>query len=121
MSESQRRISLIRKAAKGLHPSINVAVKILHTERPQLFHGVKSKSECTKEGPTSIYVPIKNKQDVEDLRNNMACGNYPLSMTDCEVVGINGDCGSRCPVLLRDDCEYQDEMLDAYFEEKVEQ
>ena len=118
MSESQRRIQLITRVAKGLHPSIKVAAEMLRKKRPQLFHGVKSKSDCTKDGPTSIYVPIKNEQDVEDLRNSMACGNYPLSMTDCEVIGINGDCGSRCPVLLRDECEYQDEMLDAYFEDK---
>ncbi len=109
MSESGRRSQLIRRIAKGKHPSIKVAVEMLRQERPQLFHG-------TKNGLATIYTPIRGQQDVEDLRNSMACGNYPLSMTDCEVIGINGDCGSRCPVLLRDECEYQDEMLEAYHE-----
>ena len=115
MSESHRRTQLIRDIALGARKpktkaSLMVAVKKLKKERPQLFHG-------TKDHP--IHTPIKNEQDVEDLRNSMACGNYPLSMTDCEVIGINGDCGSKCPVLLRDECEYQDEMLDAYYEEKI--
>lgn len=114
MSESGRRLKLIRDVALGSHnatpktkASLMVAVKELKKERPQLFHG-------TKDHP--IYTPIRNEQDVEDLRNSMACGNYPLTMTDCEVIGINGDCGSNCPVLLREECEYQDEMLDAYYE-----
>jgi len=120
MSESQRKTQLIldicreRYGAKT-HAELHAAKQKLRKERPQLFHGIKKGSICTKDGPASIYTPISNQQDVEDLRNNMACGNYPLGMTDCEVIGINGDCGSRCPVLLRDECEYQDEMLDAYF------
>jgi len=51
-----------------------------------------------------IYQPIENQADVEHLRNAMAQGNYPLCMTDCEVVGINGDCGPKCPAYLRGEC-----------------
>ena len=122
-NEKSRRTQLILGVVKSqqnppkTRAEQNEAVRLLREERPQLFHGVKG-GPCTKDGPASIYTPIRNEQDVEDLRNSMACGNYPLSMTDCEVIGINGDCGSRCPVLLRDECEYQDEMLDAYHEGK---
>ena len=55
------------------------------------------------------YATIKNQDDIVDIRNLMAEGNYPLSMTDCEVVGISGNCGPDCPVLLRGDCENEDE------------
>jgi hypothetical protein len=61
-----------------------------------------------------LYQPIENSDDINHLRNTMARGNYPLSMTDCEVVGINGDCGSKCPVLLSDNCPFEDELIDAY-------
>ena len=61
-----------------------------------------------------LYQPIETSEDINHLRNTMARGNYPLSMTDCEVVGINGDCGSKCPVLLRDECTFEDELIDAY-------
>ena len=42
----------------------------------------------------------------------MIKGNYPASISDCEVVGINGDCGKNCPVYLRGDCECEDEIAD---------
>jgi hypothetical protein len=61
-----------------------------------------------------MYQPIENQRDVETLRNTMARGNYPLSMSDCEVVGINGDCGPTCPVFLREECPADPEE----FEEK---
>lgn len=57
-----------------------------------------------------IYSKIKNGRDIETARNTMAKGNYPLSMTDCEVVGINGDCGYECPVFINESCEYQKQM-----------
>ena len=111
MSENSRKIQLIRDIAIKVNaPNIKIAVDILKKERPQLFRGMKIGLP---------YYPIKSQRDVEDLRNNMACGNYPLSMTDCEVVGINGDCGSNCPVLLRDECQYQDEMVEAYCDKQA--
>ena len=33
-------------------------------------------------------------------------------MDDCYLVGINGDCGLDCPVLLDGNCETEDEMLE---------
>ena len=44
------------------------------------------------------------------LRNTLAQGNYPLTMTDCEVVGINGDCGENCPVSVRGECSIEEEV-----------
>ena len=32
-------------------------------------------------------------------------GNIPLSISDCEVVGINGDCGKECPIFKSGKCE----------------
>ena len=53
----------------------------------------------------SKHKPIKNQVDINTTRELMAEGNYPLSMTDCEVVGIHGYCGDDCPVLKKGDCE----------------
>lgn len=36
--------------------------------------------------------------------------NYPVGMSECDRNGINGSCGYECPVFLRGECEYQDEM-----------
>ena len=43
---------------------------------------------------------LRTEEDIEVQRNIMAFGdgNYPLSMTNCEVVGISGGCGHDCPV-----------------------
>ena len=53
------------------------------------------------------YIPIKTQEDIEIQRNVMGIldGRYPLSMSDCFVVGINGDCGNDCPVFLAGKCE----------------
>lgn len=51
-------------------------------------------------------------EEIAHKRNAMAFvdGNYPLSIGDCEVVGIAGGCGGGCPVLKRGECSSQDEM-----------
>ena len=54
------------------------------------------------------YQKINTEKDIEKARNEMCKGNYPLSMSGCEVVGINGDCGVDCPVLLSGDCENEE-------------
>ncbi len=106
MSESYRRTQLIKNVIGKIttKKSLMIEVDKLKKERPQLFHGTKD---------SAIYTPIKDSQDIEDLRNNMACGNYPLGMTDCEVVGINGDCGISCPVFQSGNCDSVDEGIDA--------
>ena len=55
-------------------------------------------------GIPSHYRPIQSKDEINKYRNAMAEGNYPLSMTDCEVCGINGDCGDNCPAINSEFC-----------------
>jgi hypothetical protein len=52
---------------------------------------------------------VETKRDIADARNAMARGNYPLGMTDCEVCGINGQCGMHCPVFKDGECAVEDE------------
>jgi hypothetical protein len=60
-----------------------------------------------KKGPpiSRIWQQTRNQKEINKVRNDMAKGNYPLSMSDCEVVGIQGNCGPECPVKLRGDCK----------------
>ena len=32
--------------------------------------------------------------------------NYPVGMSDCEVIGLSGNCGDGCPMLERGECKY---------------
>jgi|GEM_PF-3809955 len=68
---------------------------------------------ATQAGQLPIYKTIKTMEDCCNLRNAMANidGRYPLGMTGCEVVGINGDCGIACPVYLEGECESIEEMV----------
>lgn len=56
------------------------------------------------------YIPIKTEQDIMEQRNVMGIldGRYPLSMSNCYVVGINGDCGKDCPIFKDGKCECHD-------------
>jgi hypothetical protein len=60
------------------------------------------------------HKPVKTREDANHMRNAMANidGRYPLSMTDCEVIGINGDCGLDCPVFREGDCEEVGDFLE---------
>jgi hypothetical protein len=57
--------------------------------------------------------PIKTMQDVSDMGNAMANidGGYPVGMSGCYVVGLNGGCGLDCPVYLEGDCGEPQEFL----------
>ena len=61
--------------------------------------------------------PVKKIETLEDVRhagNAMAQidGHYPVGMSGCWVVGINGGCGYECPVFLDGGCdEHQQQML----------
>ena len=35
--------------------------------------------------------------------------NYPVSMSQCESIGMSGNCGLDCPVLKLGDCKSFDE------------
>ena len=50
----------------------------------------------------NLYSPFVSHD--EDL----ACGR---GMTDCEIAGISGWCGEKCPVLLRGECDEEEMQL----------
>lgn len=56
-----------------------------------------------------FYERIESAEDIANCRDWMVRGNYPASMTDCEVCGINGDCGPDCPAMS-EEC-YRSEAL----------
>lgn len=60
---------------------------------------------------TNPFKEVKTLEDVSNMGNHMAQidGHYPVGMSGCEIVGISGNCGIDCPVLLNGDCE-DDEM-----------
>jgi len=53
----------------------------------------------------NVYRKTSTQAEIDYARNMMALGNYPLGMTDCEVVGIQGNCGLECPVFVRGECQ----------------
>jgi hypothetical protein len=57
---------------------------------------------------------IRTMEDVNNMGTAMAQidGHYPVGMSGCYVVGINGDCGLGCPVYLEGDCDNDAEMFD---------
>lgn len=50
--------------------------------------------------------PIRTMDDVNNMGNHMAYidGHYPVGMSGCYVVGINGGCGATCPVFQKGGC-----------------
>jgi len=56
---------------------------------------------------------IESMDDVAQKRNAMALidGHYPLGMSDCETIGISGQCNMDCPVFLSGDCGEPQEFL----------
>ena len=67
------------------------------------------------------YNTLKTDADVNNMRNAMAFidGRYPAGMTDCEVVGINGDCGLDCPVFRDGRCNEPDALLGLVAEDEL--
>lgn len=62
---------------------------------------------------TNPLKQVKTMQDVSDMGNHMALidGGYPVGMSGCYVVGMNGGCGLDCPVYLEGDCGEPQEFL----------
>lgn len=58
------------------------------------------------------FKPIETLEDVAHKGNVMAKidGGYPVGMSGCYVVGLNGGCGVTCPVFRAGDCELPDEF-----------
>ena len=74
--------------------------------------------------PNLLYQPVKTEEDINHLRTAMSCApdsNYPVSISDCFVIGINGDCDIDCPVFVRGDCEVEGEMEGRYTKEEIEE
>ena len=91
------------------------AVEIAKEKHKDGF-GKKQLIECSKEvyggfGETQVTgslttKPVKTMEDVNNMGNAMAQidGHYPVGMSGCYVVGLNGGCGLDCPVYLEGDC-----------------
>lgn len=79
------------------------------TEEQKKYGPWASKKLDRPKDPAIAYRPVKTNEEIGQLRNVMIRGNYPASISDCYVVGINGNCGLECPVLLAGDCD-DDEM-----------
>ena len=58
--------------------------------------------------PPLLYQNIETKEDIANCRNFMSESYYPITMTDCEVCGINGDCGDECPAKGSKECNFED-------------
>jgi len=91
------------------------AAEIAKTEHPDGFNKGQlidaSKKVYDGFGETQVagsFVskPIKTMEDVNNMGNAMAQidGHYPVGMSGCYVVGLNGGCGLDCPVYLEGDC-----------------
>jgi len=76
----------------------------------------------TQIGSGLVTKKIKTMEDVNHMGNAMANidGHYPVGMTGCYVVGINGGCGMDCPVYLKGECEEPQEF-EGHFETKEEE
>lgn len=102
MDNEQKRRLLLQSTeeAKKLYPN--------GFNKEQLVAISKKLKKETKLCDPVFFGKIKNDDDIVKQRNNMITGNYPASISDCEVVGINGDCGYDCPVFLRGDCKNEE-------------
>lgn len=97
---------------------IKRVIKIAEKKYPEGYNK-QQLIACSKEvfngrkGIPTDYRKIDNDADIINQRNAMIYidGHYPASITDCEVVGINGDCGEECPVFLRGDCQEEIKQL----------
>lgn len=103
------RVELAKRAgelAREKHPDGYNKAQLIEASR-EVFGGWGQKVLS----PT--YTPLRTEEDVDHMRNAMALidGRYPLGMTDCEVIGINGDCGMDCPVFRAGNCGEPGDLL----------
>ena len=57
---------------------------------------------------SSTFTP----EEIDKTRSIMIQGNYPASISDCEVVGISGWCGNTCSVFQAGNCECIEEGIE---------
>lgn len=89
---------------------VRAAKKIAEKKHPDGYNKkqlIEANKEVNGGFSTTPYKTVKTHEDINNLANHMAFidGHYPAGMSSCEVVGINGDCGLRCPVFLDGDCK----------------
>ena len=92
------------------------AAEIAKEKHPQGFNKaqlISASNEVYGGFGTNPSKEIKTLEDVSHAGNAMAQidGHYPVGMSGCEVVGINGGCGYECPVFLNGDCSVEQQML----------
>lgn len=112
------------------------AAKIAKKKHPKGYNKsqlIEASEEVSGGFSTNRHKSVKTYEDINNMSNHMSeiDGGYPRGMSGCEVVGINGGCGSTCPVFLSCDCEeigdmtkddilYSDELDDEQKEELIE-
>jgi hypothetical protein len=98
---------------------VQEALKIVTKEHPEGFNKsqlIESSKKVNGEFSDIMikggYKPVRTHEDINNLANHMANidGHYPVGLSDCFVVGINGDCGFRCPVFLDGNCKNMNDM-----------
>jgi hypothetical protein len=106
------------------------SIEIAREKYPEGFNKKKI-IECSKEvyggfGETQasprIHKKIVTHEDVNNMGNAMAQidGGYPVGMSTCMIVGINGGCGLDCPAYLDGECGEPQEFKELN-EEEIEQ
>lgn len=103
---------------------VKKAIEIAKKEHPEGFNKSQLISASKKvyggfgeaQIPGNVRKPIKTMEDVGNAGNAMAQidGHYPVGMSGCYVVGINGGCGLDCPVYLDGDCGEPQEFEGAF-------
>ena len=81
--------------------SVKEFIDIAREARKEVFDGYGEAYAYGK------HKPIRTMEDVNNCANAMAFidGHYPVGMSVCYTVGINGDCGINCPQFKAGDCE----------------
>jgi len=106
------------------------AVEIAKEKHPEGFNK-NQLIECSKEVYGGFGVTqsgklsskrIRTMEDLDNMGSAMANinGNYPLGMSSCMIVGINGGCGGDCPVYLDGECEVAHQMCEGLTGEALE-
>ncbi|RLI36279.1 hypothetical protein DRO66_05920 [Candidatus Bathyarchaeota archaeon] len=93
------KVELVKKAAeiaKDKHPSGFNKAQLIESSK-EVYGGFGA----------NPLKRIQTMEDVNNMGNYMAKidGGYPVGMSGCYVVGLNGGCGLECPVFLEGECE----------------
>lgn len=101
-NEKQRLIKNSLEVIKEKHPKGFTKQELIKTSK-ELYGGRGHHGG-------RLYTKIENEIDIVNQRSAMVNidGHYPANISDCFVVGINGDCGVNCPVFLKGECKVED-------------